>query len=170
MAVIGAPHGIKGEVRVKSFTQDPLALGEYGSLYDGAGNKFKIMRVRPSKNVVVVKFKGTNYRDEAQALTGTELFIDRSMLPDDTDDDEYFITDLVGCDVLNNQGELIGTIVDAPDFGAGSLLEIAPAQENGGFGTNNWYLEFTKNNVPKVDLEKHAVTINPPDEVHDQEK
>ena len=77
MAQIGAPHGVKGEVRVKSFTGDPLALGDYGSLYDGDGRKFKVMRLRPSKNVLVVKFKGTNTREEAEALNRVELFIDR---------------------------------------------------------------------------------------------
>ena len=170
MAQIGAPHGIKGEVRVKSFTGDPLALGDYGSLYDKDGRKFKIMRLRPANTVVVVKFKGVNFRDEAQALNGTELFIDRSMLPNDEDEGEFYVTDLIGCDVLIDSGEQIGTIMAVPDFGAGNLLEIAPMLESGGFGSNLWYLEFTMKNVPKIDLEKHAVTIVSPQEISERDE
>ncbi|MEE9375175.1 MAG: ribosome maturation factor RimM [Rhizobiaceae bacterium] len=170
MAQIGAPHGIKGEVRVKSFTGDPLALGDYGSLYDKDGRKFKIMRLRPANTVIVVKFKGINFRDEAQALNGTELFIDRSMLPNDEDEGEFYVADLIGCDVLVESGEQIGTIVAAPDFGAGCLLEIAPLLEAGGFGSDIWYLKFTPANVPKVDLEKHAITITLPREVSERDE
>jgi len=100
MGKIGAAHGIRGEVRVKSFTDDPMALGDYGSLYSSDGRKFKITNLRFSKTVVVTKFKGINSRNDAEALNGTELFIDRSNLPDDTEEDEFYVTDLIGAAVV----------------------------------------------------------------------
>src|ERR671919_453467 len=86
MAVIGAPHGIKGELRVKTFTADPLALGDYGPLFTKDGRSFEIADIRPANTVVVVRFKEVKDRNAAEALTGTELFVDRSALPDEVDD------------------------------------------------------------------------------------
>ena len=68
MATIGAPHGVRGEVRVKTFTGDPLALGDYGVLTDGAGRKFQVLDIRPAKTVVVVRFKGIDSREKADAV------------------------------------------------------------------------------------------------------
>ena len=167
IAKIGAPHGIKGEVRVKSFTDDPLALGDYGSLYSGDGRKFKLMRARLQKNLVIAKFKGVNFRDEAEALNGIELFIDRSMLPDDTEEDEYYVTDLIGMDVVDETGTKVGTIAAVPDFGAGDLLEITPAA---GRGDKSWYLEFTLANVPSVDIAERRVTVHLPDSVSERDE
>src|SRR5690606_18320146 len=96
MAVIGAPHGIRGEVRVKTFTGDPLALGDYGPLRAADGRKFTVASIRPAKNVVVVRFKEITSRDAAEAVTGIELFIDRAALPDDLEDDEFYHADLIG--------------------------------------------------------------------------
>ena len=81
MAVIGAAHGIKGELRVKTFTGDPLALGDYGPLYARDGRAFEIEGIRPAGDVVVVRFKGIRDRTVAEGLTGTALFVDRSVLP-----------------------------------------------------------------------------------------
>jgi 16S rRNA processing protein RimM len=112
MATIGAAHGIKGELRVKTFTGDPLALGSYGSLYDRAGRAFEVLSVRPQGNVVVVRFKGVDDRSAAEALTGTDLFVDRSALPADLADDEFYHADLVGLAVHDGNGNTIG--VSAP--------------------------------------------------------
>ncbi len=168
LAQVGAAHGIKGEVRVKAFG-DPEALGDYGSLRAKDGRKFKIVRMRPAKAVLVVKFKGVNSRDEAEALNGLELFVDRSALPDDIDEDEFYITDLIGCDVLDESGEHIGALMNVADFGAGDLLEISPLLPSGGLGGELWYLPFTRANVPVVDLEKHAISIRRPDEVSERD-
>ncbi len=169
MARIGAPHGIKGEVRVKSFTDDPLALGDYGSLYSPVGEKFKITRLRPQKGVVVVKFKGVNTRNEAEQLNGTELFIDRSALPDDVDEDEFYITDLIGCDAKTADGTKVGSIIAVPDFGAGPLLEISPSSGASPDGAASWYLEFTLKNVPNIDLDAREITIVMPPQVSERD-
>ena len=88
LAVIGAAHGTRGELRVKTFTGDPMALGDYGMLYDVTGRPFEVLDIRPAKTVVVVRFRGVNDRNMAEALNGTTLFIDRSQLPQDLDEDE----------------------------------------------------------------------------------
>jgi len=168
LAQIGAAHGVKGEVRVKAFG-DPEALGDYGSLWAEDGRKFKIVRMRPSKTVLVVKFKGVNSRNDAEALNGLELFVGRSALPDDIEDDEFYITDLIGCDVMDEGGAHIGTVMNVADFGAGDLLEISPHLPEGGLGGEHWYLPFTQANVQDVDLEKHAVTICKPCEVSERD-
>lgn len=168
LAQIGAAHGVKGEVRVKAFG-GPEALGDYGSLWAEDGSKFKIVRMRPSKAVMVVKFKGVNSRNEAEALNGVELFVDRSALPDDTDEDEFYITDLIGCDVHDETGTHMGAVMNVADFGAGDLLEISPLLPQGGLGGELWYLPFTRENVPDVDLEQHVVTIRKPVEVSERD-
>jgi 16S rRNA processing protein RimM len=124
MATIGAAHGIKGELRVKTFTGDPLALGSYGSLYDRAGRVFEVLSVRPQGNVVVVRFKGVDDRSAAEALNGTDLFVDRSALPADLADDEYYHADLVGLAVHDEGGNTIGRVSAVQNFGGGDILDI----------------------------------------------
>ena len=164
MASIGGPHGTKGEVRVKAFGDDPMSLDQYGSLYAQDGRKFKIMRMRPSKAVLIVKFKGINYRDEAQALNGIELYIDRSMLPDDTEEDEFYVSDLVDCQVQNLQGQRLGKVLAVVNFGAGDLIEIQQTNSD-----QTVMLEFTHQNVPEVDLDSKVITIDPPAEVSERD-
>ena len=160
MAIIGGPHGTKGEVQVKAYGDDPMTLDQYGSLYAKDGRKFKIMRMRPSKTVLIVKFKGVNFRDKAQALNGTELYIDRSMLPDDMEEDEFYVTDLVDCRIIDVDGEPLGKVLAVVNFGAGDLIEI---QQTGSDQT--LMLEFSRQNVPEVDLIEKVITIEPPEEV-----
>ena len=104
MAVIGAPHGVRGEVRVKTFTGDPLALGDYGPLFDAAGKSYTILDLRPSKTVVVAKIKEVPTREAAEAANGTELFVARAALPDDLDEDEFYQTDLIGLSAVDEAG------------------------------------------------------------------
>ena len=95
MATIGAAQGLRGEVRLRSYTADPLALGDYGNLHSMDGRAFEILEIREAKNVVVVRFRGVNDRNAAEALNGLELFIERENLPDDElDDDEFYYADL----------------------------------------------------------------------------
>src|SRR5882762_1653622 len=90
MAVIGAAHGIKGELRVKTFTGDPLALDGYSPLFSKDGRRFEVMEIRPQGTVVVVRFKGVGDRNAAEALSGTELFVDRAALSADLDAEEFY--------------------------------------------------------------------------------
>lgn len=146
MAVIGAAHGIKGELRVKTFTGDPMALGDYGPLYDRNGRAFKIAAIRPAKEVVVIRFKNVSDRNQAEALAGTELFIDRAMLPEDMDDGEFYHADLVGLAVRDETEAPIGRVTAVLNFGGGDLLELALAAKRGVL------IPFTQAAVPEIDV------------------
>lgn len=154
MAVIGAAHGIKGELRVKTFTGDPLALADYGPLYARDGRAFEIATIRPANEVVVVRFKNVSDRNAAEALTGTELFIDRSALPDDGEEGEFYHTDLVGLGVRDENGEAVGKVFAVQNFGGGDILEI---QYQGRKGV---LIPFTQAAVPVVDIAGGFVAID----------
>ncbi|MER8420405.1 ribosome maturation factor RimM [Mesorhizobium sp. M1329] len=155
MAVIGAAHGIKGELRVKSFTGDPLALADYGPLYTRDGRAFQIVDIRPANTVVVVRFKGVNDRNAAEALAGTELFVDRSVLPDEGEEDEFYHADLVGLEVKDDTGEVIGKVVAVHNFGGGDILDVTLA------GRKGVLIPFTQAAVPDVSIAGGFVRVDP---------
>ncbi len=169
MGRIGAAHGIKGSLRIKSYTQNPLDLGKYGPLFDDKGNTYTLKNIRPQKTMVIVRFKEITSRNQAEPLNGTELFVAESAIPTDLAEEEFFVKDLVGMDVLDQNNALIGTIIDVPNFGAGDLLEISPKMQGGGFSDATYYLAFTKANVPEIDFEKSSVKITPPAEVSEKD-
>ncbi|MDX8467868.1 ribosome maturation factor RimM [Mesorhizobium sp. VK23B] len=154
MAVIGAAHGIKGELRVKTFTGDPLALADYGPLYAKDGRAFQILDIRPAGTVVVVRFKGINDRNAAEALAGTELFVDRSVLPDDGEEDEFYHADLIGLEVRDDTGA-IGRIVAVHNFGGGDILDVTLA------GRKGVLIPFTQAAVPHVSIADGFVEVDP---------
>jgi 16S rRNA processing protein RimM len=155
MAVIGAAHGIKGELRVKTFTGDPLALGDYGPLHAKDGRTFEILDVRPAKDVVVVRFKGVDDRSAAEALTGMELFVDRSALPDDGDEDDFYHADLVGLAVRDDTGAVIGKVVAVQNFGGGDILDLTLG------GRKGVLIPFSKAAVPEVSIAGGYIRIDP---------
>lgn len=170
MGRIGAAHGIKGSLRIKSYTQNPLDLGAYGPLNDEQGNVYTIKNIRPQKTMVIVRFKEVTSRDIAETLNGIELFVAQDKIPANEDEESFYIKDLVGMDVLDEAGTPIGKIIDVPNFGAGDLLEIASKNEHGdGFSDATYYLAFTKSNVPQIDFDKHFVKIAPPVEVSEKD-
>ncbi|MBK8456289.1 MAG: 16S rRNA processing protein RimM [Phyllobacteriaceae bacterium] len=123
LGIVGAPHGVKGELRVKSFTADPLAIGGYGPLFLGDGRALNILALRPQGDMLVARFDGVTTREQAAGLTNKALFVDRSLLPD-TGDEEFYHADLVGLEARDLAGGLIGRVVGVQDFGAGDILEI----------------------------------------------
>ena len=167
MAVIGAPNGVRGAVRVKPYTGDPLALDDYGTLYDADGNPFDIVEMRPSKNVVIVSFEQVTDRNAAEALNGVELFVDRAQLPDEElEDDEFFIADLVGLTAADEAGAPVGKVIAVQNFGAGDLLEIAPPTPGGGFARKRAFLvAFSRTTVPDIDFEAGTLTLVRPGEI-----
>jgi 16S rRNA processing protein RimM len=154
MAVIGAAHGIKGEVRVKSFTRDPEALGDYGPLLTGDGRVFEVLGLRPQKEVVVVRFKGVKERNAAEALAGTELFVDRSALPPVSDEEEFYHADLVGLAVIDTEGMRLGTVKTMHDYGGGDIVEVAIT------GGRSVLVPFTKAAVPAIDVAARTMTVD----------
>ncbi len=156
MAVIGAPHGVRGEVRAKPYTGDPLALGTYGTLSDRDGRAFRVLAVRPAKNVVVMRLEGVDSREAAEALKGTELFVPRRALPDDSlEEDEYFQSDLQGLCVRDARGRDHGRVEGVHNFGAGDILELKKP------GARAVMIPFSESAVPHIDWENGVLTVDP---------
>ena len=131
---IGAPQGLKGEVRLRSYTQEPQAIADYGPLQDETGaRKLEIETVRGTPKALVARFKGVATRDAAAALTGTKLYVLRSRLPA-READEWYYTDLIGLAVVDEKGAPFGTVAAIHNFGAGDIVEIR-STEGGNF---NW--------------------------------
>jgi 16S rRNA processing protein RimM len=159
VARIGAAHGMRGQVRLWTFTQDPLAVTRYGTLStkDGA-RQFEVTHVREAKDHLVATLKGIATREDAERLNGLELYIAREKLPD-TDDGEYYHADLIGLAAVNAANEPLGRVIAIHNFGAGDIIEIAPPQGA------TMLLPFTNAVVPTVDLANGRVVIELPAEI-----
>lgn len=156
MATIGAAQGLRGEVRVRTYTADPTALGDYGNLHSEDGRVFEILEIREAKNVAIVRFRGINDRNAAEALAGLELFIDRDNLPDDElEEDEFYYADLEGLEAVDEEGKSYGTVSAVYDFGAGDLLELK------GPGRRPALIPFSEAAVLEIDLEGGKILIDP---------
>jgi 16S rRNA processing protein RimM len=121
-AITGA-QGIRGEVKIRSFTADPAAIASYSPLETAAGRKIEIAKVRPNKEGVIAILKGVTDRNAAEALRGTELFVPRERLPE-PEEDEVYVHDLIGLPVFLADGSRLGEIVDVADYGAGDLIDV----------------------------------------------
>ena len=163
VARIGAAHGVRGAVKLWTFTEDPLAVTRYGQLMtkDGA-RQFEVTHVREAKGHLVATLKGIATREEAERLNGVELYVAREKLPA-TSEDEYYHTDLIGLAAVNAAGEPLGRVIAIHNFGAGDIIEIAPP--NGA----TMLLPFSNAVVPTVDLEGGRVVIELPDEIEGDE-
>ena len=150
LARIGAAHGVRGEVRVKAFTGDPLALGAYGPLLTEDGRTLTVERLRSDKTLVVVKFRGVDDRNAAESLRGLRLFVDRAALPVPEDEDEFYHADLIGLEAVTADGAPLGTVVAIHDFGAGDILDIAPPAAAD--RCRSLLVPFTRACVPEIDL------------------
>jgi 16S rRNA processing protein RimM len=159
VARIGAAHGVRGAVKLWTFTEDPLAVKHYGPLMtkDGA-RQFELAQVREAKDHLVVTLKGIATREDAERLNGIELYVPREKLPA-TDDDEYYHADLIGLAAVNAADEQLGRVIAIHNFGAGDIIEIAPAKGA------TMMLPFTNAVVPTVDLAGGRVVIELPQEI-----
>jgi 16S rRNA processing protein RimM len=159
VARIGAAHGVRGAVKLWTFTEDPLGVKRYGPLAtkDGA-RRFEVTHAREAKGHLVVTLKGVATREDAERLNGIELYIAREKLPA-TGTDEYYHADLIGLAAVNAANEPIGRVTAIHNFGAGDIIEIAPPQGA------TMLLPFTSAVVPSVDLAEGHVVIELPDEV-----
>ena len=160
MGRIGAAHGIKGDVRVQSFTEDPLALVKYGPFATNRpGLTIAIASARGTTNMLVARLKGVNDRDAAEKLNGVELYAARDILPPPDDDDDFYHADLIGLRAQLSDGTVVGEVSAIPNFGAGDLLEVrAP---NGG---DTFLFPFTRTVVPHIHVRDGYLVIEPPTE------
>jgi 16S rRNA processing protein RimM len=157
---IGAAQGVRGEVRIKSFTGDPKAIASYGPLTDADGRRaFRLSKVRVLRDdMLVATLEGIGDRDAAAVLTGTDLYVRRENLPT-PDDDEVYVADLIGLSAFDEAGLAIGTVVDVQNFGAGDILEVAPVA-----GGETLLVPFTKASVPDIDLKARRIVVVVPRE------
>ncbi len=157
---VAGAFGVRGEVRITSFTAEPLALLDYKDLKreDGSAG-LTLTSGRLAKGGIVCRAKEIETREQAEALRGLKLYIPRAALPE-PDEDEFYVTDLIGLAVVDPTGEPLGHIKAVQDFGAGDLLEVSPTE-----GGATWYLPFTREAVPEVRLADGVVVGVKPDEV-----
>ena len=159
VARIGAAHGVRGAVKLWTFTEDPLAVLHYGPLAfkDGA-RTLVVTHAREAKDHLVATLEGVTTRDDAEKLNGVELYIARDKLPA-TDDDEYYHADLIGLSAETTAGEAIGRVSAIHNFGAGDVIEIAPPHGP------TLLLPFSNAVVPTVDITGGRVVIELPGEI-----
>lgn len=158
VARIGAPHGVRGEVRLFVFTEDPGAILDYDPLTDASGKRrFRIASLRAAKDHFVARLEGVADRTAAEALTNVELYVARNALPETEDEDTFYHADLIGLRVEDETGAAIGTVIALHDFGAGDILEYAPALP--GVKAKTLMVPFSRDAVPVVDVKGGRVVV-----------
>jgi 16S rRNA processing protein RimM len=159
VAQIGAPHGVRGEVRLWSFTTDPLAVARYGALETEDGKRsFKIETVRAASDHLVARLSGVPDRNMAETLTNLRLYVPRERLPAPEDDDTFYHADLVGLAVVDKDNTDIGIVVAIHNFGAGEIIELRLKA-----GGPTAMLPFSLAVVPVVDIPNGRIVIDPPE-------
>ena len=160
MGRIGAAHGIRGEVRVQSFTEDPMALLGYGPFETNRpGLKITILSARATTNVQVARLDGVTSREAAEKLNGVELLVDRSLLPDPEDEEDYYHADLLGLRAQLEDGTVLGQVTAIPNYGAGDILEVRDTRSG-----DTYLYPFTRTVVPQVRVSDGYLVIAPPTE------
>ncbi|MEM1105711.1 MAG: ribosome maturation factor RimM [Pseudomonadota bacterium] len=154
MGALAGAHGVRGDVKVKSFTQTPGDLFDYGPLLgtDGAV-LLQPERVRPAKDHFIVTPAAPRTREDWMALKGTRLHVPRAALPEPAAD-EVYVDALVGLEARGPGGEVLGRVKAVQNFGAGDLLEIAPAS-----GRGSVLVPFTAADVPRFDVAAGVLTV-----------
>jgi 16S rRNA processing protein RimM len=152
---------LKGEVKAKLFTATPDALPRYGVLHTKTGRKLTITAFRPGKEgEAVIAFEGIGDRKDAEALKGTELFVDRAVLPD-TDEDEFYHADLIGLEVRDSEGRVLGKVSTLHNFGASDVLEFSRVDGD------SVHLAFTKETVPVINIADGFIIVAVPEDDED---
>jgi 16S rRNA processing protein RimM len=155
VARIGAAHGVRGEMKLWSFTGDPAAVADYGPLETEDGRlRFEIETMRAAKDHFVVRIAGVDDRDAAAKLCNLDLFVPRERLPAIEEEDTYYHADLIGLAAVTPEGVALGTVAALHNFGAGDLIEIATAQ-----GGEPLLLPFTDAIVPEIDMAARKVVV-----------
>jgi len=157
VGVVADAHGIRGQVKIRSFTANPRDLTAYGLLTDRAGNRvFRVKVMGEAKNLLICAILGIRTRNEAEALRGTELYIDKAALPRPKAN-EFYCADLIGLTVHTAEGVVFGSVLGVHNFGAGDIVEIAMTD-----GHPEMF-PLTRSIFPFIDIRGRSITINPPD-------
>ncbi len=150
----GAAHGVRGEIKLWSFTEDPLAIADYGLLETADGRTFELETVRAQKDFLVARVVGVSDRDAAAALRNLKLYVARDRLPPIDEDETWYMSDLIGLAAQDASGAAIGKVIAVHNFGAGDVLEIAPAAS-----AQTLMLPFTAETVPEVDVSGGRIVV-----------
>lgn len=157
LGVITGAHGLRGEVKIKSFTNIPADIARYGALQDKSGERLFTLQVTgEAKGLVLAKVNEVRDRNAAERLRGVELYVDASRLPP-PEDGEYFVEDLIGMQVRDSHGAPVGDVTAMHDYGAGDLVEITFPD-----GRNELFA-FCDANFPEVNLEERYLVFSPPE-------
>ena len=154
---IGAAHGVRGEVRLRSFTAEPAAIANYGPLETEDGRVFEIETLRPGKDHFVATLSGVADRNAAAALVNVKLYVPRERLPKPEEPDEFYHADLIGLAVVDRAGQRLGTVVAIHNFGAGDLIEVRQAE-----GAATQLLPFDAATVPEIDVAAGRMVVELP--------
>ncbi len=158
LGVVAAPHGVRGLVRIRSFTEDPMAIAAYGALSDETGRKqYRVEALSAVKGAVLARIEGVADRTAAEAVRGLRLYVERSALPA-AGEREWYEADLIGLAAVGRDGRDWGKVVAFHDFGAGRTMEVS----GGGASRSSVMLPFTDAVVPEVDVEGGKVLVDPP--------
>ncbi len=158
VAAVAGAHGVRGLVRLKSFTEVPEDCAAYGPLSSAdGGHVFKVELLGRHKALLLARIDGIASRDQAEAMRGTRLYIDRSALPDPADEDEFYHADLIGLTAVLRDGSTIGTVRAVYDFGAGDTLELTGTADG-----KARMVPFTLAVVPEVDIASRRLVVDPP--------
>jgi 16S rRNA processing protein RimM len=151
---IGRPHGVRGLVRVRSFTAEPEDLTAYGPLSDQSGTqRFVLEMLAPD----LARIQGVTDRDQAARLTGTKLYVPREALPPPEDPEEFYLSDLEGMAAVTEAGASLGRVRSVEDHGAGAFLVLEGPPER--------LVPFTRAAVPVVDVAQRRITVVLPEEI-----
>jgi 16S rRNA processing protein RimM len=154
---IGAAQGVRGEVRLRSFTSDPAAIAGYGPLETEDGRIFQIESLRPAKNFFVASLSGIHDRSAAERLTNLKLYVPRERLPEIGEPDEFYHADLIGLAVVDRAGDRLGTVAAIHNFGAGDLIEVRSVA-----GGKTELLPFNAMTVPEIDIAAGRLVVEAP--------
>lgn len=155
VAAFGAAKGLRGEIALRSYMADPETVAEIGPLSTTDGRSFRILSLRMSGNTLVARVAGIGDRTQAEAVAGTELFADRSALPAELEEDEFYHEDLVGLRAMAVDGEPLGTVSAVHNFGAGDILELRLVSGKSAM------IPFSKAAVPSVDIAASRIVVDP---------
>ncbi len=147
-----AAHGLKGEVKIKSFTEAPLDVASYGAVVASDGRKFTLQHERMQGDTVIAAIKGISDRNSAESLRSLDLYVDRSDLPE-TDEDEFYHADLIDLPVVDASGAEVGRVLAFHNFGGGDVMEIKR-------GHASVFVPFTVKMVPTVDIKGGRVALS----------
>lgn len=161
LGAIAGAHGVRGEVRIKAFTESPDGVAAYGPVETEDGRRFAIRVTKPVKGGVAARLEGVATREAAEAMKGQRLYVPRARLgeptPDEDGEEAWYHADLIGCVVVGEDGTEIGTVQAVHDFGAGDLLDVTRA------GGKSLLVPFTRAVCPDVDIAARRIVCVPPE-------